>query len=53
MLALLLVIAVLVVVIIAAVHQGSSSIVQYKRVVAHDWQTAVNKVQAIISQYTK
>ena len=53
LLALLLVIAVLVVVILAAVHQGSSSVVQYKRVVAHDWQTAVNKVQSIISQYTK
>jgi serine/threonine-protein kinase len=52
-LALLVVIVVLVVVIVVALHQGSASVVQYKQVVAHDWQTAVNKVQGIISKYTK
>ena len=53
LLALLVVIVVLVVVAIAALHQDSTSTVHYKQVVAHDWQTAVNKVQAIISKYTK
>ena len=52
-LALLVVIVVVAVVIVAALHQGSASVVQYKQVVAHDWQSALNKVQAIISQYTK
>ena len=53
LLALLVVLVVVIVVIIAALHQSSASVVQYKQVVAHDWQTAVNKVQAIISKYTK
>ena len=52
-LALLVVIVVVAVVIVAALHQGSASVVQYKQVVAHDWQSAVNRVQSIISRYTK
>jgi eukaryotic-like serine/threonine-protein kinase len=51
--ALLVVIAVIVVVVVLAMHQGSSSVVQDKRVVANDWRSAVNQVQQIISKYTK
>ena len=53
LLALLVVLVVVIVVIVAALHQSSASVVQYKQVVAHDWQSAVNKVQTIISRYTK
>jgi hypothetical protein len=47
------VIVVVIVVIVAALDQSSASVVQYKQVVAHDWQTAVNRVQSIISKYTR
>jgi eukaryotic-like serine/threonine-protein kinase len=53
LLALLVVLVVVIVVIVAALHQSSASVVQYKQVVAHDWQTAVNKIQTIISKYTR
>ena len=32
---------------------ASTTVVHYKKVVAHDAQTAISKVQDIINQYTK
>jgi hypothetical protein len=52
-LSLLLLIVVVVVVLAVALHQGSSSVVQYKQVVAHGWRDAVSQVQGIISKYTR
>jgi serine/threonine protein kinase len=53
MLALLLVIAIVIVVVAVAVNKGTSNTVHYEKVVAGDAHTAINKVQNIISQYTK
>ena len=50
---LLLVLAVAAVVVALALHQSTQSDVHYEKVIAHDWNTAVNKVQSIISHYTK
>ncbi|HUY59208.1 MAG TPA: protein kinase [Solirubrobacteraceae bacterium] len=52
-LVLLLVLAVAVVVVALALHQSTQSDVHYEKVIANDWNTAVNKVQSIISHYTK
>jgi serine/threonine protein kinase len=52
-LVLLLVIVIAAVVVALAVHQSRQSIVDYKKVIAKDWNSAVNQVQSIISHYTK
>ena len=52
-LVLLLVLAVAAVIVALALHQSTQSDVHYEKVIAHDWNTAVNKVQSIISHYTK
>jgi hypothetical protein len=49
----LLVLAVAAVIVALALHQSTQSDVHYEKVIAHDWSTAVNKVQSIISHYTK
>jgi serine/threonine protein kinase len=48
--------AVLALIVIAAVtisNSTSSTVVQYRRVVAHDAQSAINQLDSLISQYTK
>jgi len=50
---LLLVLAVAAIIVALALHQSTQSDVHYEKVIAHDWNTAVNKVQSIISHYTK
>jgi serine/threonine-protein kinase len=52
-LALLVVIVVIAVVVVLALHQGSTSVVQDKRVIANGWRSAVHQVEEIISKYTK
>jgi serine/threonine protein kinase len=50
---LLAVLAVAAVIVALALHQGTKSDVHYEKVIAHDVNTAVDKVQSIISHYTK
>jgi serine/threonine protein kinase len=48
--------AVLALIVIAAVtisNSTSNTVVQYRRVVAHDAQSAINQLDSLISQYTK
>jgi eukaryotic-like serine/threonine-protein kinase len=52
-LVLVVVLAVVAVVVALALHQSRQSDVHYEQVIAHDWNTAVNKVQGIINHYTK
>jgi hypothetical protein len=49
----LLVVIVVIVVVVLALHQGSGSVVQDKRVIANGWRDAINQVQQIITKYTK
>jgi serine/threonine-protein kinase len=56
MMTLLTLIAVFALVVIAAVviaNSTSSTVVHYKKVVAHDAQSAISQVQSLINQYTK
>jgi serine/threonine-protein kinase len=52
----LILLGVLALIVIAAVlvaDSASSTVVHYKKVVAHDAQSAISQVQSIINQYTK
>jgi serine/threonine-protein kinase len=51
--ALLAVLAVIVVVAVAISNSTSRTVVQYRKVVAHDTQSAVSQLQSLINQYTK
>jgi serine/threonine-protein kinase len=53
MFALIAVLALIVIAAVAISNSTSSTVVQYRRVVARDAQSAVNQVQSLISQYTK
>jgi serine/threonine-protein kinase len=50
---LLLVLVIAAVVVVLALHQNTQSVVSYKKVIAHDWNSAVTQVQNIINSYTK
>jgi eukaryotic-like serine/threonine-protein kinase len=50
---LLVVLAVAAVIVALALHQSTQSDVRYEKVIAHTWNTAVDKVQSIINHYTK
>ncbi|HEY2439360.1 MAG TPA: protein kinase [Solirubrobacteraceae bacterium] len=51
--ALLAVLALIVVVAVAISNSMSKTAVQYRKVVAHDAQSAISQVQSLINQYTK
>jgi serine/threonine protein kinase len=54
--ALLALVAVLALIVIAAVtisNSTSNSVVQYRKIVAHDAQSAINQLQDLINKYTK
>jgi len=53
LLALLCVFAVVVIVAVAVATSTSSEVVHFRKIVAHDTQSAVQKVQNLINQYTK
>jgi hypothetical protein len=56
MMTFLALIGVFALVVIAAVviaNSTSSTVVHYKKVVAHDAQSAISQVQSLINQYTK
>jgi hypothetical protein len=52
-LALLLVFAAAVVIAVVIATSTSGTLVHYRTVMAHDAQTAINKVRDLINQYTK
>ena len=54
--AVLALIGVVALIVIAAViisNSTSNTIVHYRKVVAHDAQSAINQVRSLINQYTK
>ena len=56
MMTVLALIGVFALVVIAAVviaNSTSSTVVHYKKIVAHDAQSAINQLQSLISKYTK
>jgi beta-lactam-binding protein with PASTA domain len=56
MMAVLALLAVLALIVIAAVtisNSTSNTVVQYRKVVAHDAQSAINQLTDIINKYTK
>jgi serine/threonine protein kinase len=52
-LALLAVLALIVIAAVSISNSTSNTVVQYKKVVARDAQSAINQVQSLISKYTK
>ena len=56
LIAFLALVAVIAIIVIAAVlisNSTSNTVVHYKKVVAHDTQSAINQIQSLISRYTK
>jgi hypothetical protein len=56
MMAVLALVAVLALIVIAAVtisNSTSNTVVHYRKVIAHDTQSAINQLQGIINKYTK
>ncbi|MGH2889738.1 MAG: hypothetical protein ACRDNJ_08920, partial [Solirubrobacteraceae bacterium] len=51
--AMIAVLAVIVIVAVAISDSTSNTVVHYRKVVAHDVNSAVSQIQSIISQYTK
>jgi beta-lactam-binding protein with PASTA domain len=51
--ALLAVLALIAIAAVAIANSTSGTVVQYRKVVAHDAQSAIGQVQSLINQYTK
>jgi hypothetical protein len=52
-LTLLCVFAAVVIAAVAVATSTSNEMVHFRKIVAHDTQTAVQKIQSVINQYTK